>query len=346
MPVQDPSSLPWDPRNTVFPAHHEVPFPLPGYPNAPPGAAWVWDNDDHLGRLNLLTPERLAAAAREQIQTGQSVRVDLPLDVPKHPAWQREPFRHNIKVILEEGGIGHDDTYCLNTQSGTQWDGFRHVSYGDTGLFYNGTTAGDITGPTANGNGGIHHWCSKALAGRGVLLDYRAYADSCGIKYDSASSHAISYKDLVASGQHQGIDIRPVSQGGDIRPGDFLFVRSGFTEDYFKRTDEENKLIGERLSPAWAGLLQEDAILGWLYDCYFAAVAGDAPGFEVFPTTQAYKLHEYLLPLWGVPIGEMLDLEGVAELARQHGRWTFFFSTAPANCPGGVGSHVNGMAIF
>ncbi|CAK7234687.1 hypothetical protein SCUCBS95973_009020 [Sporothrix curviconia] len=346
MAVQDPESLPWDPSNDVFPARHQVPAVLPDRPNAPPGAAWVWGPDDHLGRLNLLTPQRVATAAREQIQTGRSARVDLALDIPKHPAWQREPFQHGIKVILGVGGVGHDDTYCLNTQSGTQWDGFRHVSYGATGLFYNGTTAADITGAAANGNGGIHHWCTRALAGRGVLLDYRAYAAGAGIQYDSASSHAISYSDLVACGAHQGLDIRPASQGGDVRPGDFLLVRSGFTEDYFKRSDGENQEIGQRTSPAWAGLRQDDAVLDWLHDCYFAAVAGDAPAFEVWPTTQPFKLHEHLLALWGVPIGEMLDLERVAALARQHQRWTFFFSTAPANCPGGVGSHVNGMAIF
>ncbi|KAL1901093.1 hypothetical protein Sste5346_002160 [Sporothrix stenoceras] len=343
--TQDPNALPWDPHNDIFPARGELPHITHSeVEKVPEGAAWVWGYDDQLGRLNLLTPERVATAAREQIQTGQSTRVDLPLDVPKHPSWQREPFVHHVKVIVGEGGIGHDDTYSLNTQSGTQWDGFRHVSSGDTGLFYNGTTANDIQQSTEPA--GIHHWSTKALAGRGILLDYCAYADSQGIKYDSASSHAISYTDLVACGKHQGVDIRPAHQGGDIHPGDFLFVRSGFTQDYFNRTDAENEAIGNRSSPQWAGVLQEPDMIDWLHDCYFAAVAGDAPAFEVWPTTQSYKLHEYLLPLWGCPIGEMLDLEGVAALCREHKRWTFFFCTAPANCPGGVGSHVNGSAIF
>jgi len=47
-----------------------------------------------------------------------------------------------------------------------------------------------------------------------------------------------------------------------------------------------------------------------------------------------------------MPLGEMLDLEKAAQLAKKHHRYTFFFSSAPANCPGGVGSHVNGTAIF
>lgn len=339
--VQDPTSLPWDPRNTVFPARQD----LPHLPNAPEGAAWVWGADDGLGRLNLLTETRVAAAAREII-SGESTRVDMPLDVPKHPSWQREPFQHNIKVGRDGGGIGHDDTYFLNTQSGTQWDGFRHISYADTGFFYNGTTPDQITGPKANDRGGINYWCKWALAGRGVLLDYRAYATSQGLHYDAATSHEITYVDLVACGKAQGLDIRPEHCGGDIKPGDFLFIRSGFNEDYMARSDAENAAIGQRAVPQWVGVSQETAMIDWLHDCYFAAVAGDAPAFETWPTRGPYRLHEYLLPLWGVPIGEMLDLEQAGRLAKKHSRWTFFFCTAPANCPGGVASHVNGTAIW
>jgi hypothetical protein len=47
-----------------------------------------------------------------------------------------------------------------------------------------------------------------------------------------------------------------------------------------------------------------------------------------------YHLHEHLLALWGVPIGEMLDLERLAGRCRDLGRWTFFFTSAPANVHG------------
>lgn len=47
------------------------------------------------------------------------------MNVPEAPAFGREKFQHQIKPIFED--IAFDDTYSLNTQSGTQWDGFRHV---------------------------------------------------------------------------------------------------------------------------------------------------------------------------------------------------------------------------
>lgn len=80
--------------------------------------------------------------------------------------------------------------------------------------------------------------------------------------------------------------------------------------------------------------------------CYFAAVAGDAPTFECWPTQESYHLHEYILALWGMPLGEMLDLEKMSELAKKNKKWTFFFCSSPANVPNGVSSHVNGTAIF
>lgn len=78
-----------------------------------------------IGRLNLLTPTRVAAAGKE-IKTGEIVPVNLPLDCPKQPAFGREVFKHEIKVLAEN--VAYDDLYTMNTQSGTQWDGFRHVS--------------------------------------------------------------------------------------------------------------------------------------------------------------------------------------------------------------------------
>lgn len=104
-------------------------------------------------------------------------------------------------------------------------------------------------------------------------------------------------------------------------------------------------------------------MIDWLHDCYFATVAGDSPTFEAWPTNQEYHLHEYLLALWGCPLGEMLDLERLSQVCKEKNRWTFFVTSSPANvlgksthghlrdCAksyllGGVGSHVNGIAIF
>ena len=235
----------------------------------------------------------------------------------------------------------------MNTQSGTQWDGFRHVAHQATCTFYNNTKHTEFT----NGNEkstkcSVHHWREHGFTGRGVLLDYKAWAEANSIQYDSASPHEITYADLVEVGKSQGMDIRPASQGGQIKPGDILFIRSGWTKDYYARSEEENAKLALRENGTWVGVKQQQEMIDWLHDCYFSAVGGDTPAFEVWPTKESYLLHEYLLSLWGVPIGEMVDLERVSELAKKNNRYTFFVTSAPFRTIGGVASWLNATAIF
>ncbi|KAF9885081.1 hypothetical protein FE257_000721 [Aspergillus nanangensis] len=340
--IQPADQLPWNPNCEQFPSRKEL-IPLPG---APEGAAWVWGKDDSLGRVNLLTPQRVKAAATE-IQTGEMIRLDLPVDVPAVPSFDRETFQHKIKPLTP--GLAYDDIYVMNTQSGTQWDGLRHVAHFKSRCFYNGVTQADIEGPSCNHRNGMHHWAQHGIAGRAVLLDYRHYATTHNIHYDPNSSHAISFADLQACGTSQGLDIRPVSQGGDIKPGDMLLVRSGFVENYHGLSAEAWRAAATRGhdDQCWAGVKQEDAMVDWLHDCYFAAVAGDSPTFECWPAVEGRGLiHQEILALWGMPLGEMFDLERLAKRCRELGKWTFFLTSAPANVPGGVGSHPNATAIL
>ena len=159
-----------------------------------------------IGRLNLLTPTRVTAASKE-IKSGNIVPLNLPLNVPNVPAFGREVFQHEIKPISSEG-VAYDDKYSLNTQSGTQWDGFRHIAHSScsrfpfslieevlisqsrtvpTKTFYNGTKAKDIEGPDKDDNKcGIHRWAEHGIAGRGILLDYWGYAKQKGIVYGNS----------------------------------------------------------------------------------------------------------------------------------------------------------------
>ena len=78
-------------------------------------------------------------------------------------------------------------------------------------------------------------------------------------------------------------------------------------------------------------------------------MAGDAPSFERSPVgggkSEAYRaeevslrgvgsLHEVLLGGWGCPIGEMFDLEELAEVCRRESRWSFFISSVPLKVRG------------
>ncbi|KAK7414250.1 Origin recognition complex subunit 5 [Neonectria punicea] len=321
---QSPDRIPWNPQSTSFPSRGE----LPRVPGTPEDAAWVWGEEDNLGRLNLLTPERVSKATGE-IRTGEVVPVNLPLNIPEEPAFGRQCFQQEIKTVVP--GVVYDDVCSMNTQSGTQWDGFRHFAHIPSRKFYNNTTGDDIVGPNSNTKCSIHHWAERGIAGRGVLLDYHEYVTKNGIAFDPFETSKISYDELVACGKDQNIDIRPAAQGGDVQIGDMLFIRSGWVEAYHKKSPEEKKELSSRhhVSERFGGLSQEPAILNWLHDSYFATVAGDAPTFEAWPPSDGHYLHEYILSLWGMPLGEMLHLDNLAKKCRDRKQWTFFFTSAP-----------------
>jgi hypothetical protein len=50
--------------------------------------------------------------------------TSMAAELPDPPIFAREPFKHTIKQVND---FAYDDLYNMNTQSGSQWDGFRHV---------------------------------------------------------------------------------------------------------------------------------------------------------------------------------------------------------------------------
>ncbi|EXF78027.1 hypothetical protein CFIO01_04373 [Colletotrichum fioriniae PJ7] len=273
----------WNPESISFPLRRD----LPSIPGAPKDAAWVWGAEDNVGRLNLLTRTRVLAASTA-IESGEVIPVKYgTLESYRHncqPAFNREPFVHHIKTLIP--GLCYDDNYYMNTQSGTQWDGFRHFAHLPSGTFYNNTKGQDIEGAASNLKCSIHHWAERGIAGRGVLLDFCSYAHARGLNFDPYDTCSISYQDLLECGRAQDIDIRPRAQGGEIDIGDILFIRSGWVEAYYSKSPTERAQLGLRghNDIKFGGLAQEESILDWLHDCYFAAVAGDSPTFEAWPT--------------------------------------------------------------
>jgi hypothetical protein len=196
----------------------------------------------------------------------------------------------------------------------------------------------DIMGDHANEKCSMHHWAEHGIVGRALFLDYYSFAQSNNKSYDPWEYHEITYSELSACGKAQGVDIRPESQGGDVKPGDILLVRGGWCNAYNSKTPEERKAgalrehrIGKEDGQRYAGLSQEEEVVEWLHDCYFSAVGGDMPSFEAWPSHREYYLHEYLLACWGVPIGEMFDLEELSRVCREDKRYWCFLTSAPAN---------------
>ncbi|RPB02561.1 hypothetical protein L873DRAFT_1834055 [Choiromyces venosus 120613-1] len=305
----------FDKSSDKFPLRRE----LPKIDGALECAAWFWGAEDELGRLNLLIPERVKKAVAE-VKTGEVITLNLPLNEVDTPCFAREKFQHTIKDL----GYG---------LAGSQWDGLLHMSHISSGTFYNNTKPAIILTKTKLG---IQALSEHGIVARGLLLDFASYAAHHKIAY------RIIYTTLKAVGNFQNIDIRPASQGGDMQVGDVIFIRSNITLP----PRPNNHVFGPGDGQKYVGVEQSEEVLDWLHDCYFAAVVGDMPSFEAWPSEKEYYLHEYLLALWGCPIGELWDLERLAERCRDVGKWSFLLTSSPANVKGGIGSPPNAIAIL
>ena len=310
---------------------------LPVRPDAPAGSSWgVWGDADVLGCLNLLTPERAARAA-QLVRTGRVFPLDLDLDVPDPPLFGRPRLRH--EVLGPPGGGGHDDVVEMNTQTSTQWDGFRHVAHPGHGFY----------GGVADEDHGVHHWASRGIVGRAVLADVGRWREAAGRPLRCDEPDAVEPGDVTGCLADEGIE---------VEPGDVLLLRTGWLS-WYRSLDEAGRtaLVEHLVIP---GLRPGRATARMLWDLHVAAVAADNPSLEMWPpaglpgrewrTRMAEEpeetfVHTALLGLLGLPIGELFDLDALAEDCAADGRYEAMFTSAPLHLPHGVASPPNALAI-
>jgi kynurenine formamidase len=178
--------------------------------------------------------------------------------------------------------------------------------------------------------------------GRGVLLDYALWASKNSISLDVFTRTCIPISHLKRLIEEQQII---------FSPGDILFLRTGFTSSFNNLDEAQQEAISLRPTADFAGIEASEDTLKFLWNNQFAAVASDCPSFEASPVhgpgiDDTWSLHEWLLGGWGMPIGEMFDLEALSEKCHRTGRWSFFLCSVPLKVPGGVASPPNAVAIF
>ena len=314
---------------------------LPSYRELPPAprggrSAWgLFGPEDNLGLINLLTPERIAAAA-SLVRRGTVFPLDLPLGgVRPALALSRGTPRHT--VVHEPGTIAFDDLYDnFYPQGASQWDSLGHIGYA-ADEFYNGATEAEILAGTRNT---IDHWARHGIAGRAVVLDVAAAVAEDGRSYDPGGGTAIGVAELELARQRAGLD---------YRTGDILLVHTGFGAWYADQPPEVRNRIPARL--AAPGLAHTEEICEYLWDSHAAAIASDTFAVEVWPpdrSPQAYPagfLHQVLIGQFGMALGELWWLADLAADCAADGRYEAFLVSAPFNAPGGIGSPANAVAM-
>lgn len=116
-----------------------------------------------------------------------------------------------------------------------------------------------------------------------------------------------------------------------FRPNDILFIRSGYINALSSLSKDDATVYASKTAAMPAiGVESGEEMLKWIWENQFAAVAGDMIAFEALPfQSKDYWMHEWLLAGWGLPIGELFDLEALAAECKKLGKWSFFFSSVP-----------------
>jgi hypothetical protein len=304
------------------------------------GARSAWDlfgPGDRLGRLNLITPERTAAAAG-LAHRGDVFRLDLPVDffpvivhrtAPRRRVDILEPPRYRGMMIALDDAL--DD---FNTQCSTHWDSLAHVS-ADPETFFGGVSLEEVE---AGKGGTIERW-RRGIVGRGVLLDVPRARREAGLEWDASAAPAVSVEDLERARELGSIE---------LRAGDVMLVNTGFLEWVGELGDEERDAVMTAAPPAFVGLDQGEAMVRWLWESGVAAIAADAPGLERYPNDPSGhygSLHRILIGLLGFPLGEFFDLRALAADCAGDGVYEFLFTSSPLNLRLGVASPANALAV-
>ncbi|KAJ5007166.1 hypothetical protein K4K57_010896 [Colletotrichum sp. SAR 10_99] len=321
------------PTNVTLNKNGIPPFEsLPLGKDDPRYSAWgLYGRDDELGTLNRLTDERVAAAANSEIKTGARVSLNWSLTAQPEPFFARRSF--HLELQVKAPFLANDDIWTFNSQSSSQWDGLRHCGYQEEKRFYNDVTMEQVHAVDENGKLST----VNGIQGRGVLVDYHSWRLSQNISYDPFAHDSIPASELQACLE---------AQGTEVRFGDILIVRTGFMASHASKSASDLQVYRAAEPQTFSGVGQSEEALRWIWE-NFSAVAGDQPAFECWPRKDPqYWMHEILLGGWGMPIGELFDLEALAEKCKQEKRWSFFVSSEPCHVPGGVASPPNVLAIF
>lgn len=297
-----------------------------------------WGSDDRLGTVNFIdTDKRRQAAALVRRGVALSLSQSFDTDGPQKGWRRRTNPVHTMtdtgtdaaagKQGFPHGLGGADDVIAMPLQCSTQWDGLGHIF--DHGQAWNGRPAGDVVTSEGDLVTGIEHLASPVVS-RGVLLDV---GRALGTDGELPDGFAITEQHLRATIDAQG----PTAAVGR---GDIVVVRTG----RLSRARREG--WGDYAGGAAPGLSFFTA--DWLHRSEIAAIATDTWGFEVRPNefpTSFQPLHQVAIPNIGLLIGEMWDLEALADDCAADGVYEFLLTAAPLKVTGAVGAPVNPVAV-
>ena len=277
--------------------------------------------EDRLGAINLITPEKTAAAAK-LITTGKTYALGQVTGA-NTPAYGPRSFSMTILQLSDGSGTpmgenlatGNDDLVNTWVGIGSQIDGLGHL--GINHRYYNGVPVADFVTTGGLTQFGTHDL--PPMATRGLLLDMTKQFGNpvpAGTAFNRAE-----------------IDTALAEAGVQIEDGDVVLFHTGMMKAQEGSAD---------LSPVEPGLGVEGA--QYLADLGAAAVGADTWALEVIPfenEARPFEVHQVLLARNGVYILENMVTDELAE----DGVSEFFFALGVPRLEGAVQAIINPVAI-
>ncbi|HLN10259.1 MAG TPA: cyclase family protein [Xanthobacteraceae bacterium] len=339
----------------------------------PEGSTWGdFGPDDQLGRLNLLTPEKVRQGVAE-VREGLSFCLSLPLDYPggnglnprRHPPVlqpTRRDRRPNMNYRLSRHNPDHtdvvsDDLVIMHLQYSTQWDSLAHVGSqfdadGDgvaEAVYYNGYRAGEhVIGPPDVEQPDTIDIVNAQSTSQARTLSVDNMAEKCvqgrGVMIDV---HAHVGRRHVALGYDALMRILE-SDKVAVESGDMVLLHTGFAAMLLEMGKTPDP---HALHHSCAALDGRDAkLLQWITDSGLCALIADNYAVEAVPAGErkgccaALPIHEHCLFKLGVNLGELWLLTPLAAWLRQNRRCRFLLTAPPLRLPGAVGSPTTPVA--
>ncbi|KWX67095.1 hypothetical protein ASJ79_22990 [Mycobacterium sp. NAZ190054] len=281
-----------------------------------------WGDDDELGTLNYITPERRRAAAAE-VTLGRCVSLAHDINTqqqPNNPQPAIHLMLHSPYAPVDFLGLP------IHGVSTTHIDALAHMHW--EGSAYNGRPLSDLSHLGALSND-IVAWRDGIVA-RGVLLDIAA---ARGVPW------------LEAGTWVHAEDLEAAEQFGNVRleSGDIPIVRTG----HWARMETEGWETPDIAGPGSVRTGLAADCLPWLHERQAAAYGGDC--VERYPSgfnRVLAPLHMIGLVAMGLPLVDNVSVEPLSTVCEQEKRYSFQLIIAPLRIPGGTGSPVNPIAIF
>jgi kynurenine formamidase len=280
-----------------------------------------WGEDDQLGTLNLVTPQKRLSAAG-LVQSGRT--VSLAREFPKTPGPSNpNPAQHFMR-INDRGDHGTVTDYlgtAFHGYQSTHMDALCHV------FAKEGFWGGRDPKQTVTTDGSA--WCDitawrEGFVTRGVLLDVPRHR---GVAFVNQEEPIHAW------------ELEAVAKAQDVQllPGDAVLCYGG--RDAWWASGPEWVADPPRrpgVHGSCLAFIREHDVALWGWDL-----------MELWPNGYGlpFTIH-YSIPYFGLALLDNALLEPLAQACAEEQRYEFMLVVAPLRVAGGTGSPVNPLAIF